>query len=261
MWGCCGVDCDETVIIRSALRHAGAHHPQPKRDPRLDAFVALLGVAVGVFATITVTNLAERRRFVRDQLTLLYSPLVARRRQMYALSELRVTVDNEADEAWRENVARVERRRPPPEDFEEALAEPKAQLIDGLLAFNAARARADLEVYAEMLTIFREQMWLADPDTLDSYPAFVRFVDLWTRWVKDELPPDLARRLEIKESRLVPFYEHLERRMLDLRAELASPRWIPPLIGVHWQPRLPTAPWWRRRREGASEPKDPASSV
>jgi len=73
-----------------------------------------------------------------------------------------------------------------------------------------------------MVAIFREKLWLAEPDTRAYLPALIEFVDLWDRWLAESVPGEVIEKLGHSEKHLHPFYEHLEKRHDELRSVLAA---------------------------------------
>ena len=46
--------------------------------------------------------------------------------------------------------------------------------------------------YREMINVFREKMWLADPQTRTFFRDLVEFVDVWDKILVNKLPSSFA---------------------------------------------------------------------
>ena len=73
-----------------------------------------------------------------------------------------------------------------------------------------------------MLKIFNDNLWLAEPETLQWYQDLTAFVEIWRRWLKKTIPPDVAEKLNHQQvaEKLEPFYRHIEKHVTVLRDEL-----------------------------------------
>jgi uncharacterized protein Usg len=86
---------------------------------------------------------------------------------------------------------------------------------------NTALKSFVLPDYQQMLTIFREKMWLAEPQTRTYFPTLVEFIDVWERHLRGTLPGEVVQEIKHTEERLHPFYKHLEDMHDRLREVLA----------------------------------------
>jgi hypothetical protein len=74
--------------------------------------------------------------------------------------------------------------------------------------------------YRQMLDIFSDKMWLAEPETREFYQQLVEFVDVWDKILADKLPRSVAVAINHTEAKLKPFYAHLEEVHDRLRREI-----------------------------------------
>ncbi len=74
--------------------------------------------------------------------------------------------------------------------------------------------------YQEMVNVFREKMWLAEPETRDYFPGLIEYVDVWDKILSDRLPREVAPAIGHAEENLKPFYSHLEATHDRLRSEI-----------------------------------------
>ncbi len=73
-----------------------------------------------------------------------------------------------------------------------------------------------------MVSIFTENLWLANPTTLIWYSELSRFVDLWHRWLDESIPVEVIEEMNHTEERLYPFYKELEDQIVILKLELTG---------------------------------------
>jgi hypothetical protein len=78
-----------------------------------------------------------------------------------------------------------------------------------------------MPLYREMMSVFREKMWLGEPETRTHFAALVEFVDVWDKILDDRLPVSIAPAIGHTEENLRPFYRHLETTHDNLRASIA----------------------------------------
>ncbi len=77
-----------------------------------------------------------------------------------------------------------------------------------------------IPAYQQMAKLFRDNYWLAHPETRGHYQELIEFVELWERWLAKSIPAEVIQRLEHTEDRLKPFYEHLEKKHDLLRSSI-----------------------------------------
>jgi hypothetical protein len=188
-------------------------------QPLISAASGLVGVFVG--AWLSGRNEQRRRRFefVEKQLQELYSPLLGLRRQVRALSELRVRVAAEAGVAWAELCARA--REGGPEALRK-LTEERSASFDAIVEHENSQWRDELfPCYKEMLQIFRDKFWLAENSTRAQFEKLIVYIELWDRALNKTIPGEVLARLSVREAELEPLYENLEQTFQNLRAQLA----------------------------------------
>jgi len=77
-----------------------------------------------------------------------------------------------------------------------------------------------IPAYRKMVILFRDNMWLAEPESKEYFGPLLEFVELWERWLARTLPPEVIRALEHGEESLHPFYDHLQTKHDELRVKL-----------------------------------------
>jgi hypothetical protein len=75
--------------------------------------------------------------------------------------------------------------------------------------------------YREMIDVFRDKMWLAEPETREYFKSLIEFVDVWDKVLAEKLPPSVAKAIDHSEQNLHPFYHHLERMHDRFRSEIS----------------------------------------
>lgn len=171
--------------------------------PLISGFSGLVGVAAGALLNSWLAGRRDRaiRRaeFLTRQLQEFYGPILSMRLEILARSELRVKVQHAAAQM-------------------EGLPVMMAITRDE----NATLRDQLMPSYQNMVATFREKMWLAEPETRAHFKAFVEYVDVWEKVLRDALPRDIAPAIGHTEENLKPFYANLEAVHDRLRKELAS---------------------------------------
>lgn len=193
---------------------AGAEVVKAFAQPAVSLLIAILGAIVGYKFALRRFRKERRLDFVRDQVTLLYSPLVGCIKRIRASSELRVELSGACDTAWRRI---CDENAKPFLDHEKHFEPFKRQIEDE----NARFPKYLLPLYDQMVDTFTKHYWLAEPSTRVHYKPFCRFVELWHRNLDDAIPPRVLEELHIEEAPLVPFYDDIESHQNRLRDELS----------------------------------------
>src|ERR1039458_4431173 len=135
-------------------------------------------------------------------------------------SELRERIRAATDNEWRRRCAEVRRLADPIAGFERLDREDGEKLRSAIDYDNKQLANELIPAYRRMLAIFRDNMWLAEPQTRQYYGALLEFNEIWERWLANIIPYYVVEALEHSEARLHPFYEHLDRKHDELRERL-----------------------------------------
>jgi hypothetical protein len=184
------------------------------------ALAGLCGVLIGSWLTSRRERQQRQLAFFEKQLVFFYSPLLGVRNEIQAYGQLRVRIQGEARSAWAQLCTESEDLSP--HDRQRITAE-RGPEFTRIIDFENDRLHEELlPAYRKMVTLFRENYWLAEPMTREYYTNVLEFVDLWERWVKKALPVEVLERLEHTEDKLNPFYEHLVRMHDELRAKLKA---------------------------------------
>ena len=168
---------------------------------------ALLGVLIGGWISSGNQRLERHHNRIREQVDNFYSPLLGKRAQILAKSELRLKVSGATGAAWRQLMGRfddaplkvtkqVHEERWP--DFEKVVEENNRRFIEEVMP-----------LYKEMVDHFAANMGLAEPSTRDHFGALVEFVEIWERWLDETIPGEAVKLLGHSEDNLKSLYENL----------------------------------------------------
>lgn len=181
---------------------------------------ALLSASISALVVyyFGIRQLAKQRSsdFRKEQLSQFYAPLAGMRKQVRAKSELRLKVSQAANAAWQEICEQY--RGAIMHDHEDRYA-PFRKIIE----YENTQLESELlPIYREMLKLFTERYHLAETETREFYDSFVEFVEIWNRWMAEALPGEVLEKLNHGEEHVLPFYEHLEKRVATLQSEITA---------------------------------------
>jgi hypothetical protein len=185
------------------------------------SLLAALGVG-GLLGTVISNWLTTKRERVtrhhQSQLRKLkefYGPLLSLHTEIRAKSELRVKVQQAVDRMHAEAMLEAG-----PAGVEQASDEHLPGILQTIADENQTFREILMPLYRDMVRIFRENMWLAEPETRDHFPALVEFVDIWDKILSDRIPRSVAPAIGHTEENLKPFYANLAATHDRLRVEL-----------------------------------------
>ncbi len=178
----------------------------------------LAGVAVGAYLTARRERKQRRHEFVARQLKDFYSPLLAIRKELRALGELRERIRDAENAEWQKL---CERYKNTPEALQQLSDKRGGDFGKHIEYDNKKLVEESLPAYRQMIAIFRENMWLAERSTVAYFPALVEFVDIWDRWLAKTLTREALQSLNHTEASLYPLYEELLKKHDELREKLS----------------------------------------
>jgi hypothetical protein len=158
--------------------------------------VAIIGT---VWLTWHVYKQKQKYYFAERQLNEFYSPMLALRLQIKALSDLRVKIENKANQAWQEKCSKA--------GNQEVDSAPYEEIVDYHNLEYKTTIRA---LYRAMQKLFLDNIWLAEPETLEFLNKFVQYNETQDRILTHKLPSEVYRLVEVKEETLEDFYNHLK---------------------------------------------------
>jgi hypothetical protein len=156
---------------------------------------------------------------MEKQLRELYSPLVSIRKRIRALSELRPRIAGEAQMVWEGLCSEAQERGGAA--LQQLRAERSAQFT-AVIYENEQLKNELLPAYRQMREIFQEKFWLAQDSTREHFKELIVYIELWDRHLQRTIPGEVIAKLEVREAKLNPLYDDLERTFGDLRGRLAS---------------------------------------
>lgn len=184
----------------------------------LPAFISLGGSLVGVFlgGYLVMANEEKKRRadFVGRQLTEFYGPIFSLRAEIRERSELCKQIQSVAHNEWKELCLQRGSQQRQDERWPEY-----ADIIE---YDNELFQDTIFPMYQTMMSIFREKMCLAEPETRNYFGRLVHYVNIWERHFQKRIPPEVITKINHSEENLVEFYANIQKIHDDLRAELAK---------------------------------------
>jgi len=185
----------------------------------IPALSGLAGVIIGGILAGRREKAERRHQFILRQVQDFYAPLLAIRNELKVLGEISGLVSGAQNEAWQDLCARYEGNTRALGDL---MRDRSDEFVKDIQYDNKIFDEKILPEYHRMIELFRKNMWLAEPSTLEHFPALVKFVDIWERWMTKTITGEAVRRLKHTEKWIFPLYEDIEKTHADLRAQLAG---------------------------------------
>lgn len=173
----------------------------PEKQIIIQSFATIISTItalIAVWMTWHVYKQKQKYYFAERQLNEFYSPMLALMLQIKALSDLRVKVDNKAEQAWQEKCSKA--------GNQEVDLAPYEEIVDYHNLEYKTTIRA---LYRAMQKLFLENIWLAEPETIEFLNKFVQYNETQDRILTHKLPSEVYRLVEVKEETLEHFYIHL----------------------------------------------------
>jgi hypothetical protein len=188
---------------------------QPWPQIIIPAAAALLGVFVGGMITSHNQRKEREHRWFREQLGF-YGRLLGMRMEILAKSEVRVRIRNLSQKAYTQelNQAGID------PEAKRLVSEKWEKYQKGLEYDNQQLTEELVPLYREILVLWNKNMALIESSTQKHYAAFVEYVEVWNRGLKDALVRDVIWEIEHDEKKLYPLYEDIERQVKRLREKL-----------------------------------------
>lgn len=186
------------------------------------SFIAAFGVGGWIGSVINSWLSSQREKaqrrviFRKEQLEQFYGPLLAMHKEIRARSELRVKIAEAIDTEHMKDMAAAG-----PGRVEEASDAHLPDIITNIRDESETFSELLMPRYREMIDVFREKMWLAEPETREFFKQLVEYVDVWDKILDQKLPRSIASAVGHTERNLQPFYQHLEKMHDRLRAEVS----------------------------------------
>ncbi|MGB8657556.1 MAG: hypothetical protein WCE90_07190 [Candidatus Zixiibacteriota bacterium] len=178
----------------------------------------LIGALCGSLLAGRREKTQRRHAFVQNQLETFYSPLLALRSSVKALRTVGVKVSKFTNLVWQQH---CEDLKHDPETLARWIEQHKQGYTRFINYDNEQFRKEALPAYKNMVAIFRDKLYLAEPATVVYLPKLIEFVELWERWLADTIPAEVIQKVGISEEELLPFYENLEKHHGLLRTKLS----------------------------------------
>jgi hypothetical protein len=175
----------------------------------------LIGTVVSNWLTTKREAAARRHESQLRKLKEFYGPLLSLRTEILARSELRVKVQEAVDRMHTEAMLEAG-----PARVNEASDAHLPGILQSITDENQTFREVLMPLYREMVRIFRENMWLAEPETRNHFSALIEFVDVWDKILSDRIPRSVAPTIGHTEKNLKSFYSNLAATHDRLRVEL-----------------------------------------
>lgn len=166
---------------------------------------------IGIRYGLKHIRVQKRIDLIENQLNKFYSPILGLREEIRTKSEVRLKIDKSGEKVWTEAC----------KDGRACGESPDITPYKKVIDYNNKQLKEEfIPSYNKILQIFRENYWLAEPETREFYAKLVEYVEIWNRSFNDGLPPGVAREIGHTEESLKSFYDELELRVDKLRQEL-----------------------------------------
>ena len=169
-------------------------------NPLIPAAAGLGGVFLGGWLGDRREREKRRVSFITRQLSEFYGPLVSIRSEIRARGELRLKIETAIDEKHMRGLLDAGQHGDA-NAFERATDETLAPMLAVMHDEYKIFTDISMPLYRKMLDVFRERMWLAEPETR-YLPLLIEFVDVWERYIRGTMPDEVVR--EIKHTRGKP---------------------------------------------------------
>lgn len=143
------------------------------------------------------------------------------RTEVRALSELRCRIEGASEEEWQKICSSLIGAAP--NIIKENLDIHRSKFAKITEYNNEALRTTFMPAYRRMLTVFRERLWLAEPDARQYLGQLVEYVDIWERFLSESIPGEVIQAIGHSEEKLLPFYQYVEQTVDQLRTELSEP--------------------------------------
>jgi hypothetical protein len=189
-------------------------------NPLISAAAGLGGVFLGGWLTNRREREKRRTDHIERQLSEFYGPLITLRKQLAARREHRGNIESAINKVW---------ERLAPEMRKVGVDDQKISqlLTDQLNALTEDDKKYLGEIFLpdfrEMLRLFRDKMWLAEPSTVSHFGTIVEYVDAWELSLQGVIAGAVAIELQRPtDEKLRQFYAELEATHDRLRRELTD---------------------------------------
>lgn len=183
----------------------------------ITALAGLSGVVVGGWITDRRSKEERRDAWRREQLKEFYAPMRGMREETKAKSKLSARLHELAYYVHDSSITNED----DPEEIRRVEADMIQKGYQDIFGYSRNQFKNELvPIYRRMLEHFTSHMDLAEPSTLEHYPALVEYVELWNRNLEKKLPSEIADKVDFGETPLFGLYADIERHFMRLIDEL-----------------------------------------
>jgi hypothetical protein len=178
----------------------------------LNSLISAAAGLGGVFVGGWLSDRRERQKqgndFIRLQLSDFYGPLLSMFTEVRARDALRMKLIQTINQHHGSKTQEIYQRG------HDAIRDASMEGLNklGTMANDEKQIFRDtaMPAYRQMLTTFREKIWLAEPDTRNYFTDFIEFIDVWERTLRDTISPDTVTAIGHNENNLDGFYQHIK---------------------------------------------------
>jgi hypothetical protein len=213
-------------------------------NPLIAAAAGLGGVFLGGWLTNRREREKRRTDHIERQLSELYGPLMTLYKQLAARREHRQNIERAIDIVWKRLAPEMRRVGVDDQQISQLRTDQLNRLTEDDKKYLGEVFLPD---FREMLRLFREKMWLAEPNTVPYFGTIVEYVDAWELSLQGVITGAVAVELQRPtDAKLREFYTDLEATYDRLRHEITDAqssnnwltsitstcqRWLIPLSG------------------------------
>ncbi|PYT21592.1 MAG: hypothetical protein DMG57_38115 [Acidobacteria bacterium] len=187
-------------------------------SPLISTVSGLGGVTLGGWITYRSQRKERKQRFVREQLSEFYAPMLGYRNRIRAKNQERQKIRTVAGEVWQ---GLVEQERKGGLDALSELTDKRWPELEKIIDYyNKQLGEVDMPDYTQMLKLFTSKLHLAEASTRTHLPALVEFIERWNRLITRTLPREVLEQTGAREESLMPLYLDLEQNFESLQVAL-----------------------------------------
>lgn len=190
----------------------------------IPSIAGFLGVLIGAWLSTTRERSQRRYEFVQRQLRDFYSPILGLYIENQAICATQAKISATANEVWRGSCAELRQTYKAEENLERFSTE-RGPAFARITDYNNKQMAEQVNAnYRQIVRIFRENLWLAEPETRGYFGMVLEYSDLSERWTGQSIPREVVGKLEHIERGLTPFFEHIQDTHDRLRIRLVRGR-------------------------------------
>lgn len=153
----------------------------------------------------------KKLEFVERQLREFYSPLIGYKLLIRAINKNRDEIYKASD-----NVYKVLCKTNPNPTEKDNIP------FDNSIKYDNKQLKEEvMPMYDKMISLIKDNNYLAEPETIKHFDELYKFVDIWHRNLDISISNDVVKELGHTEEKLQPFYDDLEKQQKKLTDKLS----------------------------------------